>query len=101
MKNSVMQFQKSLMNLWMEFTWNVTKSMCIFLLDGKDKSLWFSSFLHPKIGSVGRLGAFCFLEISQLNEFCLYPVAFGGFGGGVVWNAVRDFITFFSFEDFV
>ena len=32
MKNNVIQFQKSLMNLYMEFIWNVTKSMCIFLL---------------------------------------------------------------------
>ena len=43
----------------------------------------------------------CLLEISQLNEFYLHTFAFGGFGGGVVWNAVRDFITFFPFEDFV
>ena len=32
MKNNVMQLQKSLMNLCMEFTWNDPKSMCIFLL---------------------------------------------------------------------
>ena len=35
-----MQLQKSLMNICMEFTWNVTKSMCIFLLPLKKCKWW-------------------------------------------------------------
>ena len=41
----------------------------------------------------------CFLEISQLNEFYLYPVAFGA--SAVVLYGTPLGITFFSFEDFV
>ena len=51
--------------------------MCI---GGKDKSVWFLSFLPPNIGAVGQSVTFCFLEISQLNKFYVQPVALGHLG---------------------